>query len=63
MCVFYVHNEYVHTVRMHARDSVICLHVSDYSLFLGLGLWGGGVNVRERVVGRLKVRHDAVQSE
>lgn len=51
---------YLHTVHMHARDSVICLHVSDYSLFLGLGLGEGGGSVRKRVVGRLKVRHDAV---
>lgn len=44
------------------RVVVICLHVSDYSLFLGVS--PPGVNVRERVLGRLKVRHDAaVQSE
>lgn len=44
------------------RVAAICLHVSDCSLFLGVGspgwTWG------KRVLGRLKVRHDAaVRSE
>lgn len=48
--------------RACVRAVVICLHVSDYSLFLGVS--PPGVNVRERVLGRLKVRHDAAaQSE
>lgn len=54
-------NAFTYGVRACMRVVVICLHVSDCNLFLCVS--PRGMNVRERVLGRLKVRHDAVQSE
>lgn len=62
VCACYVHTKcmYIQCACMYARGSDMFACVRLQSIFV---CRSRGVNVRERVLGRLKVRHDAVQSE
>lgn len=59
MCVCFI-NEFMGCVSVSVR---VCMDGCSnmYNLFLGVG--PGGVSVRERLLGGLKVRHNAVENE